>query len=88
MSGLEVEGYIVTGTVIGCLLAKAAKWLFEELQPMVVEYQKLRETIKKASHDLKIRSVPEPLVISASKHSPSLPPGNETRTKDEPGLVA
>jgi len=59
MSGLEVEGYIVTGTVISCLLVKAGKWVLEELQPLVIEYQKLRKTIRKVREEEKIRAVPE-----------------------------
>jgi hypothetical protein len=88
MSGLELEGYIVTGTVIGCLLAKAAKWVLEELQPLVLEYQKLRETIRKVRQDdPKIRAVPEQSVTSG-KLSPSLPGATETRSKDESNLAA
>jgi len=87
MSGLEVEGYIVTGTIIGCLLAKAGKWLLEELQPLALEYQKLRETIKKVRQDQKIRVVPEQSITSG-KPSPSLPVATETRSKDESNLAA
>lgn len=87
MTALELEIHIVTVTAIGCLLAKAAKWLLEELQPVVLEYQKLRATIRKVRQDQKIRAVPEQ-PVTPGKPSPSLPGANETRSTDESNLAA
>ncbi len=87
MSGLEVEGIIVNVAVITCLLAKASKWVLEELQPVALEYQKLRETVKRGRQEPKIRAVPEQSVNSG-KPSPSLPVAAETRSNDEANLAA
>ena len=86
MTGLEIEAYIINGTIIGCLLAKASKWLFEELQPMVVEYQKLRDLVRKV-HERRIRAVPDK-TVSPSKTSRQVTHSSETPSKDQSHLAA
>jgi len=45
MSGFEVEGYILSGTLVLTFLVKAAKWLLEELIAVVPIYKKLKATL-------------------------------------------
>jgi hypothetical protein len=81
MSGLEVEATVINWTIVLCLVAKAAKWVLEELQPTVLEYGKLRDCFRKV-RGREIR------VLESAKPSPPISVSNDTRSKDESDLAA
>jgi hypothetical protein len=87
MSGLELEAYIINGTIIACLIAKASKWVFEELHPVVLEYQKLRDEIRNVRQEKNIRALPDKTIVPG-KGSSQISPSIETHSKDESNLAA
>lgn len=46
MSGFEVEGYVLSGTLVLTFLVKAAKWILEELISVVPIYKTLKATLR------------------------------------------
>ena len=46
MSGFQIEGYIISGTVVLICLVKAVKWILEELISVVPIYKKLKATFR------------------------------------------
>jgi len=97
MTALEIEGTIVIVTVITGFLIRSGKWTLEELESLVIQYQKLKATINGTVNDPSGAVVAGATVTptnNATKLTPKQKPSEQppvvtdTRSKDESDLAA
>lgn len=93
MTAFEIEGTIVSVTLITGYLIKSGKWTLEELEGLVLQYRKLKRTISGTVKDPKGAVVPgatvTPMKLAEKrKHSEQPRTSNETGSKDESDSVS